>query len=611
MDKQEKRFLRMEYLLALGVFLLFAFWVNQGIKMTGLYGDDLYLWYCYHTESLREFLLPLGGTKFRLIHNILCYLQLLFMGPDIWLMVPFNIIVNALIALALFHFVRKIAGCPYLAGSCGLAYLLSHLSYYQITQGYGLMEASALWLALTILYLMYRYLNGLGDRRRIYALSAVLYFIVCLIHERYMVLLAVLLFAVVLRHILTGEREYRLTAMAFAAFAAVMLLRFLTTGTIIPAGTGGTEVTDTFSLQEALGYAVDNVLYVFGVNAGPIHLDGVEWQNVPRLLRLTVYATDGILAILVVLAAVSGWRQRERRREYACTAALMLFFMAMCIGAASVTVRLEMRWVYVTYSAALLFMAYLWRIVKNGGGRLAVRAAFMAAACYFVLILPVELFYRDNYENLYFWSGQEEANSLADVTWGVYGDDIFGTEIYIIGEEWEDAEYRADAFWRPYRTDPTQPLPTVTFIDSLGEAWPITDRDKKIVLKADPEHHRYVDVTSMIKVKKYQNVYGYYEHDGWMDQKTKIRVFTGTSGQLRIGFYAPKEITGNETITVSSGGKLIEEIHLTDHWADLMIPVMKQRYIELDIECNFYSVDPEQEMRGETPMAINVQMSAE
>ena len=336
MDKQEKRFLRMEYLLALGVFLLFAFWVNQGIKMTGLYGDDLYLWYCYHTESLREFLLPLGGTKFRLIHNILCYLQLLFMGPDIWLMVPFNIIVNALIALALFHFVRKIAGCPYLAGSCGLAYLLSHLSYYQITQGYGLMEASALWLALTILYLMYRYLNGLGDRRRIYALSAVLYFIVCLIHERYMVLLAVLLFAVVLRHILTGEREYRLTAMAFAAFAAVMLLRFLTTGTIIPAGTGGTEVTDTFSLQEALGYAVDNVLYVFGVNAGPIHLDGVEWQNVPRLLRLTVYATDGILAVLVVLAAVSGWRQRERRREYACTAALMLFFMAMCIGAASV-----------------------------------------------------------------------------------------------------------------------------------------------------------------------------------------------------------------------------------------------------------------------------------
>ena len=49
----------------------------------------------------------------------------------------------------------------------------------------------------------------------------------------------------------------------------------------------------------------------------------------------------------------------------------------------------------------------------------------------------------------------------------------------------------------------------------------------------------------------------------------------------------------------SSGDRLIQEIHLKDHWADLVIPVMKQRYIELDIECNFYSVDPNQEMRGE------------
>lgn len=601
----------MEYLLALGVFLLFAFWVNHGIKMTGLYGDDLYLWYCFDTESLREFILPLGGTKFRLIHNILCYLQLLFMGPDIWLMVPFNIVVNALIALTLFHIVRKIAGCPFLAGACGLAYLLSHLSYYQITQGYGLMEASALWLALIILYLMYRYLNGLGDGRKLYMAASGLYFIVSLIHERYMVLLVVLAAAVVFKHALTGKKEYRLLIWAFLSFAAVMALRLLTTGTIIPAGTGGTEVTDTFSLQEALGYAVDNVLYVFGINAGPIHLDGVEWQNVPRRLRAVVYLTDAILGVLVLLAAFSIWKQKKRRKEYLCTILLILLFMAMCIGAASVTVRLEMRWVYVTYGAALILLAYLWKIVKNGGGKLAGRAAFAAAACYFVLILPVELFYRDNYENLYFWKGQEEANSLADVTWGVYGDDIFGSEIYIIGEEWEDAEYRTDAFWRPYRRDPSQPLPTVKFIDSLGEAWPITDRDKKIVLKEDPEHHRYVDVTSMIKIKKYQNVYGYYEYDGWMDQKTKIRVFTGTSGQLRIGFYAPKEITGNETITVSSGDRLIQEIHLKDHWADLVIPVMKQRYIELDIECNFYSVDPNQEMRGETPMAVNVQMSAE
>ncbi len=602
----------MEYLLALGVFLLFAFWVNHGIKTTGYYGDDLYLWYCFDTESAKEFILPMGGTKFRLIHNILCYLQLLIMGPDIWLMVPFNIVVNALIALTIFHFARKIGGCPYLAGACGLAYLLSHLSYYQITQGYGLMESAALWLALIILYLMYRYLNGEErESRRAYIAAAWLYLAVCFVHERYMVLLAVLVLSVVLKAVMTGKKEYRLLGWAFLAFAITMGVRFWAMGTIVPAGTGGTEVTDTFSVSEALGYALDSVLYVFGVNAGPIHLDGIEWQNVPRIYKLAVLGADAAIGCFVLLAAVCGWRQKKKRKEYLCNAAVMLFFMAMCIGSSSVTIRLEMRWVYVTYGAALIFMVYLFSVIRNYGGKLAGRGAFLLLACYFVLILPTELFYRDHYTSLYFWNGQEQANSLADVTWGVYGEEIFGSEIYVIGDQWKDWEYQADAFWRPYRTDDSQELPQVKFIDSIGEAWPITDRDKKIVLKADPEHNRYVDVTSMIRVKKFQNIYGYYEHDGWMDQKAKLRVFTGTSGQLRMSFYAPLELKGGETITISSGGRLIQEIHLTDHWADVLIPVMKNRYVELEVECNFYSLEPEQEMRGETPMAVNVVLSAE
>ena len=73
--------------------------------------------------------------------------------------------------------------------------ILAKNSLALATQGYGLMEASALWLALIILYLMYRYLNGLGDGRKLYMAASGLYFIVSLIHERYMVLLVVLVAA--------------------------------------------------------------------------------------------------------------------------------------------------------------------------------------------------------------------------------------------------------------------------------------------------------------------------------------------------------------------------------------------------------------------------------
>ena len=46
---------------------------------------------------------------------------------------------------------------------------------------------------------------------------------------------------------------------------------------------------------------------------------------------------------------------------------LFLGFIALCIGSSSVTIRVEMRWVYVAYAAALLFFAYLSRVMGRRG----------------------------------------------------------------------------------------------------------------------------------------------------------------------------------------------------------------------------------------------------
>ena len=70
----------MEYLLALAVFLLFGFLVNAGIRTDGYCLDDLYLWYCFDHEPFLKYICPLGGTKFRLVYNILSYLELWLSG---------------------------------------------------------------------------------------------------------------------------------------------------------------------------------------------------------------------------------------------------------------------------------------------------------------------------------------------------------------------------------------------------------------------------------------------------------------------------------------------------------------------------------------------------
>ena len=62
MEIKERQLKRMEYLLALAVFLLLGFLVNAGIRTDGYCVDDLYLWYCYDKEPFLQYICPLGGT---------------------------------------------------------------------------------------------------------------------------------------------------------------------------------------------------------------------------------------------------------------------------------------------------------------------------------------------------------------------------------------------------------------------------------------------------------------------------------------------------------------------------------------------------------------------
>lgn len=52
------------------VFLLLmasAFFINRGIKIKGLFMDDLYMWSCYGEQTFREFVFPVGGTRCRFV----------------------------------------------------------------------------------------------------------------------------------------------------------------------------------------------------------------------------------------------------------------------------------------------------------------------------------------------------------------------------------------------------------------------------------------------------------------------------------------------------------------------------------------------------------------
>ena len=194
---------RKDDLLVFALLLGFGFFINRGVELKGLYMDDLYLWSCYGEQSFREFVFPMGGTRFRFVFYLAAWLELFFLGNHVTWMVPFNIVLNSIIAWSLYRiFVKVSGGRKFVSLALAAAYLLSRMSYYQIGQFYGLMESLGLWAAVGLLYGVYVYVNE--KRASAYFWANGLYFLASFIHERYMVLLPVLLIAALTSDLETG-----------------------------------------------------------------------------------------------------------------------------------------------------------------------------------------------------------------------------------------------------------------------------------------------------------------------------------------------------------------------------------------------------------------------
>lgn len=668
---------RKEGLLIFALLLGFGFFINRGVELKGLYMDDLYLWSCYGEQSFREYVFPVGGTRFRFIFYLASWLELFFLGNHVSWMVPFNIILNSLIAYSLYRIcVRMSGGRKIVSLALAAAYLLSRMSYYQIGQFYGLMESLGLWAAMGILYCLYRYANE--KKTLAYLAANLLYFLASFIHERYMVLFPVLLLGLLFgaadgsgaawaqdageedddisgrragksrsaagagcsdtgagrgsagadrrsvgssrsrasrsrsRRMEAGMRgssaaqaasrqgstpKWLLLLLSAAVMGAIQLIRYVTIGTLSPAGTGGTDVADTFALSDAIGHAWEQVAFVFGRNSGPDYLCIQPFADSPENIRTMILGTNAVLAAAVLVFFVCWFRDRGRILIHLKNMVLFLAFIALCIGSSSVTIRVEMRWVYVAYAAALLVFSYMSSIMGKAGILVLVYVAFL---------FPSETYYRDNWDKLYLWPDQLKYNSLAEETFEKYGDDIFNKQVYIIRNTYEMSEFTAETFLKVYDKDGKGKNTTIRFIDSDFDLKEITD--DMVILGEDPSHNAYQDVTEFVKIQRLNQAYGSYP-DGWVDQYAKIVFMNGNNDGLRLHCYYPGEITGSQICQIRINGERMPDLVFTDNNMDYEIQAAPYQMISLELSCNFY-VEDALEKRSDENLAMIISIGA-
>ena len=314
----------------------------------------------------------------------------------------------------------------------------------------------------------------------------------------------------------------------------------------------------------------------------------------PDGIRNLILAAEAVLGAGVLAAVLGMVRDREEIVCHLKNTILFLGFIALCIGSSSVTIRVEMRWVYVAYAAALLFFAYLSRVMGKAG---------ILVLLYGCLIFPVETYYRDNWDNLYLWAPQSQYNSLAEKTYGTYGDDIFDKEIYIIGKDFEISDFNAETFLKVYAKGKTK-VPKLQFIDSDMDLKEITDN--MVILCEDPEYNAYNDVTEIVKRQRFDTPFGSYA-DGWIDENAKIVLTNGESSKLTLKCYYPGKLTGGETCKIKVNGRQMDDLVFTDNTMYYEIPAAPYQRFTLEFSCNFY-VKGAREHRGEENLAMVVKV---
>ena len=544
---------------ALVLLLLFGLFINRHLSIRALYGDDLYLWSFYGCEDFWSFTFPkVTKGNFRPFYWAMSYLEFLLIGPHVHWYARFNVLLNVAISWVIYFCSRRLSRLtrvPHgmLLGQAvglltGMLYLQSHFAAYQIAQVLGLLESLALLLALLTLWGLFDYMEGRGTRA--YLRACLCFFLVIFTHERYIALAPLFYLAV-----LTQYRTERRLCRRFAPFrtskvprifelllplvilAVFFGSRMVVAGEAIPVGTAGTKVQDTFSLTQALGFAFMQVAYIFGVNAGHAIFCGVSFADAARWLQVLIFLSWLCLLLMLVLYVRMAWKRERITPRLIGENLLFIGFIALCIGSSSITIRLETRWVYVSYTAALLYLSYmLGEIAKSGrmaseAGRavrtraVAVQRTSMASVsasgdhgerfgmkkcrtamvltfsllfmAYGAVMTPVEHYDRQHYPNIFFFFDQDRVNSLADCTIDAIGAENFlgKKQVYIYYNYYEMSDFYAEYFYKPFDPEKTGQGTEIHFINSPDELPADATVENSIVLM-EHGNRGYIDVSA-------------------------------------------------------------------------------------------------------------------
>ncbi|MBE5924476.1 MAG: hypothetical protein E7271_08420 [Lachnospiraceae bacterium] len=490
MDKKKSKLF--QYCLVFVVFFAIEIIVEHSHLIESSVKDDLYFMsYFCNTGFLNAVFMH--GYKFRPLATGMMWLVANISNGNIFIAGYFNLLFNCICAFFIYILsLRYLNINKWVSCFVSILYIVSHFSYYQITNQIGITETMATFFGICFIFSLVNYLQT-SNNNIVAVLS--MYFLCSMSHERYVALMPVIIIAVILAHANNKQERKKCVIEIFSillVFAFIMVMFKLLVNNIMT-GSGGTNVTETFSVKQQLYNLKRAISYLFFYNSQDTWLSMIGWNDYSQKAKLVVYSSWIAIAVIIIISIVELIRMENDKRKQSI-AVIVVFIL--CIGAtvaiSSTTIRVELRWMYYPYLVAVLLLAYLSFITGNKTLLLIKKGCLYV---YLLLACAFSCYCRRYYCNLYYWRTYNVANSLGELTFKEYGEEMYDKSWIVITKEVVDNTY--DELLIQYDPYGKHTL-DLQVVEQISDLYSIDDLNNKEILFYDEKKGKFINISEAI-----------------------------------------------------------------------------------------------------------------
>lgn len=418
--------------------LLNIVWFLPLMGQGAIMGDDIGVFTTvdFGNRALwREFLYQ-GSNRYRPIFELVLNLYSRAFGKVYKLYFLANVFVNIVLSIAIFFLIKRITRNNYLLSIAGVfIYILAPFSYYSIMQVIGVLESYSL----LFLVLMMHELLSFWQGKRKHIFKAVLFLTLLIFtHERYVVAAPWCVIIILCASGTNWKEKIGYSVLALLPMFLNIFMKEVVFGSRFMEGTAFEPIE--FDVLRIISLFICSLATVLGLNIGPEYLNGFNFFLYPRRLKLLALAAVGLAFLLFcvyIVTVIIKEKDKNKRIHELKLMFITVSGMGALILCSSVTIRVEMRWLYAPFVVYLLYLMYvISRVNLNAfirNGRLAVLVRYGSVAALLFATLVINYPYQKQIGRIFFPKAMNISSNVYESTVDRYGETIADYKVYFIG----------------------------------------------------------------------------------------------------------------------------------------------------------------------------------